>query len=186
LACQSCFREAASGMQLICPNNREMKAFNDDCLIYYSNESLLFVPIWANRFTYIVDSNFVTDMVSINATRWILMPRLAAQAVVSKLLLANESEQSTRIRMAYLVVLVHWSSNCNKLLLRWAKAQWRAGIRIGIERLLKGNESSCYLGGDSDRYTKKEMNLHVIFDETGGGWPLLVIYIKKGKLYNGL
>ncbi|XP_062204676.1 L-type lectin-domain containing receptor kinase IX.1-like [Phragmites australis] len=92
-ACGDCVRAAAAGVQQACPFGREMKALYDEaCLLRYSNESFLSVADIDVAF-YVRDvDSFVADMASLNSTRWKLMTRLAMEAAVSSLRLANGSE----------------------------------------------------------------------------------------------
>ncbi|KAL6623177.1 hypothetical protein ACP70R_033056 [Stipagrostis hirtigluma subsp. patula] len=93
-ACGNCLRAAAAGVQQACPFSREMKAFYDYiCILRYSGEPFLSVAdilYWE----WDIDS-FVADVAAMNVTRWKLMARLAAEAAVSSLRLANGSERYT-------------------------------------------------------------------------------------------
>jgi hypothetical protein len=62
-----------------------MKAFDDTCVIRYSNMSFFSVADLTNP-NYTSDSNFVTDRAApaMKATRWRLLSRLAREAAVSE------------------------------------------------------------------------------------------------------
>ncbi|OEL16257.1 hypothetical protein BAE44_0022723 [Dichanthelium oligosanthes] len=92
--CRNCLHEAASGVTLICPFSREMKACDDACVIRYSNESFFSVADLTVAFDNSSNS-FVTDIASMNTTRSSLMSRLVGQAAVSELRLANGSNPYT-------------------------------------------------------------------------------------------
>jgi len=89
--CQNCVRAATAGVQQTCPFSREMKACYDACVLRYSNESFLSVADLNVAF-YVWKDAYVTDMVGMNATRWMLMSRLMGEASSSPLRLANQSE----------------------------------------------------------------------------------------------
>ena len=89
--CQNCVRAATAGVQQTCPFSREMKACYEACVLRYSNESVLSVADLNVAFYVWIDA-YVTDMVGMNATRWMLMSRLMGEASSSPLRLANQSE----------------------------------------------------------------------------------------------
>ncbi|CAL4892384.1 unnamed protein product [Urochloa decumbens] len=84
--CQNCLQKATSKVQLICPYSRVMKAFDDTCVIRYSNESFFSVADLSDQQpVYFSDStNLVTGGPTMNATRWSLLSRLAREAAVSE------------------------------------------------------------------------------------------------------
>jgi hypothetical protein len=94
--CQNCLRAAAAGVQQICPFSREMKACYDACVVQYSNVSFFSVADLTVAF-YVWADALVTDMASMNATRWSLMTRLAEEAAGNgnSLRLANGSQAYT-------------------------------------------------------------------------------------------
>lgn len=81
--CMNCLQTATTGVTLICPYSREMKAFDDACVIRYSNEPFFSVADLTDA-NYTSDGNFVTDMAAMNTTRWRLLFKLADEAAVSK------------------------------------------------------------------------------------------------------
>ncbi|RLN00165.1 hypothetical protein C2845_PM06G28190 [Panicum miliaceum] len=90
--CQNCLQAATTGVELICPFSREMKAREDACVLRYSNESFISVADLTSVSHASDTSNSVTNMAGVNATLWSLMSRLAAEAAVSERRLANGSQ----------------------------------------------------------------------------------------------
>jgi hypothetical protein len=91
--CQNCLQAATTGVELICPFSREMKAREDACVLRYSNESFFYVADVISAFHFSDTSNSsVNNMTGVNDTLWSLMSRLAAEAAVSELRLAKGSQ----------------------------------------------------------------------------------------------
>ncbi|CAN6342769.1 unnamed protein product [Urochloa humidicola] len=92
--CQNCLQKATSKVQLLCPYSREMKAFDETCVIRYSNESFFsFADLTDQQPIYFQDRVVAANVATMNATRWTLLSRLAREASVSesKLRFANGS-----------------------------------------------------------------------------------------------
>ncbi|XP_062204575.1 L-type lectin-domain containing receptor kinase IX.1-like [Phragmites australis] len=96
--CQSCLQVAAAGVQHVCPLSRQVKACYDACVLRYSNESFLSVADLDMAWYVLSPNSFVTDMASMNATRWSLMTGLVAEAASSSLRFANDSKGYTDSR----------------------------------------------------------------------------------------
>jgi hypothetical protein len=94
-ACRPCLEAGAAGVQQACPFGREMKALYDEvCLLRYSDQPF-FSAADVDVAFYVWQKDSVVaaaDVPAFNATRWRLMARLAAEAAVSSLRLANGSE----------------------------------------------------------------------------------------------
>jgi len=90
--CQDCLQAATTGVELICPYSREMKAREGACVLQYSDESFFSIADLTSAFHVSDNNNSITDMAGVNATLWSLMSRLAAEASVSKLRLEKGSQ----------------------------------------------------------------------------------------------
>jgi len=91
--CQDCLQAATTGVELICPYSRKMKAREDACVLQYSDESFFSLADLTSAFHVSDNNNSITDMAGVNATLWSLMSRLAAEASVSKLRLEKGSQE---------------------------------------------------------------------------------------------
>ncbi|PUZ67036.1 hypothetical protein GQ55_3G399100 [Panicum hallii var. hallii] len=91
--CQNCLQAATTGVELICPFSREMKAREDACVLRYSNKSFFSVADVISAFHFSdTSNNSVTNMAGVNDTLFSLMSSLAAEAAVSELRLAKGSQ----------------------------------------------------------------------------------------------
>ncbi|CAN6360839.1 unnamed protein product [Urochloa humidicola] len=81
--CQNCLQTATSKVQLICPYSREMKAFNEICVIRYSNKSFSVADLTDQHWVTFPDSNLVTNLSTMDSV-WSFLSSLAREAAFSK------------------------------------------------------------------------------------------------------
>ncbi|CAL4892375.1 unnamed protein product [Urochloa decumbens] len=89
--CQACLRESAVEAKELCHLSRQVKLAYGSCVLRYAEYAFfttadldIIFSLWA--------AEYVMDLPSMNTTRWILLSRLARDAAVSDLRLANGSQ----------------------------------------------------------------------------------------------
>ncbi|GJM95714.1 hypothetical protein PR202_ga12491 [Eleusine coracana subsp. coracana] len=94
--CRDCFRDMYRDVvQSKCLFSREAKACYDACFLRYSDLSFSgFADLGIDHYVWGVNS-YVSDMESMNASRWSLMTGLVPEAASSPLRFANDSKEYT-------------------------------------------------------------------------------------------
>uniref|UniRef100_A0A0E0MPF1 Protein kinase domain-containing protein n=1 Tax=Oryza punctata TaxID=4537 RepID=A0A0E0MPF1_ORYPU len=183
--CQRCLDAATSGATALCPYSRRVAVMYDECALRYSDESFFSGADYTSVLHYMSwENHYVDDMASMNATRWAMMSRLAADLTTTAGDAVDGRQAYTDSRGGSPTVygLVQCGrgllpEECNKCL-RYQLGELTTGLPNNTAGIIRGY--SCY-----SRYAMASFEIQITSqspqdgDSAGSQWRL---YIRRRVL----